>query len=365
MLFGNATYCQEKNFQLIGKIKGIDTGLIKINFLLTDSSIKRSFTTKIKKGKFTILGKIPHPMRGYLILNGSLISDDIFIEFGKQQVYFDATTKKSFYQSMKVTGSSVNDEFINKYQKLLQPFYDELDNCYETLDSLNKLFTDEKSDIIFAEPCKNFDMAVRNLDSVKRSYILKHSSSYVSLWGLYTSIWSIDNLEFVAESFDFIDSRVKNSILGKWMRKRIEVQKAFFNGKLFPVMIISDSIEKRIPIQEAIKGKFTLVDFWFSHCGPCIAQFPAMRKLYAKYKDVGFDVIGISIDNTANKQDWVNAIKKHDLKWKQYWDADGKEAGRFMFDTYPTSFLLDSNGRIIKKNIILEELEILLAENLK
>jgi len=130
-------------------------------------------------------------------------------------------------------------------------------------------------------------------------------------------------------------------------------------------MMVADSNEKKVPIQEIIKGKYTLVDFWFSHCGPCIAQFPTIRNMYAKYKDAGFDVIGISIDKTTNKKDWLDAIAKHEVSWKQYWDIDGMEAGRFFFDTYPTSFLLDNKGRIIKKNILLEELEIWLSKNLK
>jgi thiol-disulfide isomerase/thioredoxin len=130
-------------------------------------------------------------------------------------------------------------------------------------------------------------------------------------------------------------------------------------------MLLVDSNEKKMTTQQIINGKYTLVDFWFSHCGPCIAQFPMMRNLYAKYKNAGFDVIGISIDKTVDIRAWLDAISKHKLEWKQYWDIDEKEAKRFFISIYPTNFLLDSEGRIIKKNILLEELEIFLTTNLQ
>ena len=128
-------------------------------------------------------------------------------------------------------------------------------------------------------------------------------------------------------------------------------------------MMLVDSNEKKVSSREVINRKYTLIDFWFSHCGPCIAQFPMMRNLYAKYKNAGFEVVGISIDKTEDKRAWLDAISKHKLEWKQYWDIDGKEAKRFFINLYPTNLLLDNEGRIIKKNILLEELEIFLAKN--
>ena len=365
LLWRNTCYSQDKYFQLTGRVKGLDTGIIKINFLLTDSAIKRSFTTKINKGKFFIREKIAHPMRGYMILNGSIYSDDFFIEPGKQDIYFDATTRKSFHQSIKINGSVSNEEFMNDYQKKLQPFYDKLDNCYEILDSLNKLFTIEKPPSVYSGPCRNIELAIGKIDSVKKAFIIKHPSSYVSLWGLVTSIWGIDNLEFVAETFKSLDSKIRSSVVGKWLAERIETQSVFLNGKIFPAMILGDSNQKKFTIRDSIRGEYTLVDFWFSHCGPCIAQFPLMSELYTKYKDLGFDIIGISIDQTVYKKDWLEIIAKHHLNWRQYWDVDGEEASRFYFDSYPTNFLLDKEGKIIKKNILMEELGILLSGNLK
>jgi len=354
---------QEENFQLIGNIKGIDTGTIKLNPWLIGTS-KGTFTSQIKQGKFILKGKISHPLKVFVIVNGSYYSDDFFIEPGDQKIYLDGTTKKTFSESIKVTGSKVNDEYNNDYLKSLQPFYDDLYRCYDVLDSLNKIFVDERPVSAFIGPCKNFNQAIKNLNSAKKVFILRHPSSYVSLWCLYNNS-ALDDLEFIAESFKYLSIDLQNSFAGKQLAHRLEVQKAFLNETIFPTMLLVDSNEKKVTTPEIINKKYTLVDFWFSHCGPCIAQFPMMRNLYSKYKNAGFDVVGISIDKTTDKRAWLDAISKHKLEWKQYWDIDEKEAKRFFINTYPTNLLLDSEGRIIKKNILLEELGIFLETNLQ
>jgi thiol-disulfide isomerase/thioredoxin len=227
------------------------------------------------------------------------------------------------------------------------------------------LSIDEKRLGIITELCDRINLNNRKTDSVKKAFFIKHPSSFVSLWAMYTGIWSLENLDLVTECFKYLDNKLRNSKAGQKLAKRIEGQMNFLNGQIFPDMQIADSAGKKLTIQENIKGKYTLIDFWFSHCGPCIVQFPLIRNLYTQYKDAGFDVIGISVDKSADKKDWLDAIAKHKLNWSQYWDVDKKEVNRFFIDTYPTNFLLDSEGKIIKKNILIEELEIMLAKNLK
>lgn len=322
ILCGKVGLAQE-DFQLIGSAKGIDTGIVKINSWLPDSIRHSSFTGYISKGKFVVKGKIAHPVLAYFVLNDSFYTDDFFIQPGNQNVYFDATNRDSFYHTLKITGSAANDE-AKSFRKQLTPFYDKVDSCYLILDSLNRLPLEKKQTYIFIEPCKQIDSYQKQIDSVKKAYFAKHSSSFVSLWSLYNSIWYTDNLEFVVENFKYLNIELQNSMIGQVLANRIERQKVFLNGQLFPPMLLTDSAENKVTIKEAIKGKYTLIDFWFSHCGPCIVQFPVMKYLYAKYKDAGFDVINISVDKTENRKDWIDAIAKHGLNWKQYLDVDKK-----------------------------------------
>ena len=103
--------------------------------------------------------------------------------------------------------------------------------------------------------------------------------------------------------------------------------------------------------------KYVLIDFWFSHCVPCIVQFPKLRELYEQYRYKGFQIIGISIDAKKDKGEWLKAIAKYKLSWDHFLDTDHFEASRLSVSTYPTTFLLGSDGKIISRNLELSELE--------
>jgi thiol-disulfide isomerase/thioredoxin len=98
----------------------------------------------------------------------------------------------------------------------------------------------------------------------------------------------------------------------------------------------------------SFKGKVVLVDFWASWCGPCRQSNPSVVKLYKKYKDRGFEVFGVSIDDKKNA--WIKAIKQDKIKYTQVNDAGGwnsKVATAFRIEAIPTSFLLDKNGNVV------------------
>jgi len=180
MIFCSIIGFSQENFQLIGSVKGIDTGMIKIHSWLPDSIRHSSFTGYISKGKFVVKGKIAHPVLAYLLLNDSLSTGDFFIQTGSQNIYFDATNRDSFYHTLKITGSPANDE-LKSFGKQLTPLYDKVDSCYLILDSLNRLPIEKKQTYIFIEPCKQIDSYQKQIDSVKKAYFVKNSSSFVSL----------------------------------------------------------------------------------------------------------------------------------------------------------------------------------------
>jgi len=111
------------------------------------------------------------------------------------------------------------------------------------------------------------------------------------------------------------------------------------------------------------KGKYTLVDFWASWCMPCRKENPHLVKMYNQYKDRGFTILGVSLDN--NPGSWMRAIKDDQLTWTQVSDLQAWSSDlvtKYKLKSIPASFLLDKNGNIIAKNLRGKELELFLSK---
>lgn len=101
-------------------------------------------------------------------------------------------------------------------------------------------------------------------------------------------------------------------------------------------------IEGALP---ALKGKVVWIDFWASWCGPCAASFPAMDRIYTKYKDRGLVVLGVNVDDDAKKME--KFLKKHPVSFPIVRDARQKLVAMADIQTMPSSVLVDSTGRIV------------------
>jgi thiol-disulfide isomerase/thioredoxin len=107
-----------------------------------------------------------------------------------------------------------------------------------------------------------------------------------------------------------------------------------------------------------MKGKVMLLDFWASWCGPCRVSNKQLVKLYSKYKDKGFEILGVSLDDKVS--DWKKAVAKDKITWKQGIDAGGWDAmgaAKWQVDAIPASFLINKNGEVVGINLEKNELE--------
>ena len=111
------------------------------------------------------------------------------------------------------------------------------------------------------------------------------------------------------------------------------------------------------------KNKYVLLDFWASWCGPCMGEVPNLKAAYKKYKSKGFEIVSVSVDDDQDA--WKKAISDNGMDWIQLLDSDERESSASLVygvRSIPSTFLIDSEGTIIERNLRGGELEEKLKE---
>ena len=146
------------------------------------------------------------------------------------------------------------------------------------------------------------------------------------------------------------------------LQSQVDRIKPFMLGGQAPDFTQASPEGEEIKLSD-FRGKVLLVDFWASWCGPCRRENPHVVSLYKKYKDQGFEILGVSLDN--NRDRWLKAIAKDQLEWHHVSDLKGwKNAVAKMYNvsSIPHTILLDAEGKIIARNLRGNRLERKLEE---
>lgn len=169
-----------------------------------------------------------------------------------------------------------------------------------------------------------------------------------------------------AENF-LKDYPYKNRPSLKSVHDRIKAEKSKSGGGMMTDLTMPDIKGKERNLSDFVgQGKYVLVDFWASWCGPCIREMPHIKAAYQQYKDKGFDIVGISFDK--DKAAWERAVKQLGLEWHHLSDLKGwysKGAQVYNIRSIPATILFDPEGRIIATNLRGSQLQEKLKEVLE
>ena len=331
-----------QNTELVGKIKGLSGDTINIAYY--KNGVYKTDTVIAGKDIFIWKGNLNAPQQiGVTVCHNS---SSYFIDPG----HMTLTGIKGSTESFKISGSQMQqdaDAFVVSIKDLIDQ-QDSLYVGYAGLSDTEKAVIKKKRGDIYKQRI-----------SRANQFIADHPKSFFSLYMI--PMYNTDYAD-IKSLYEKLDESIKQSDSGKKLAQRMEVLKKSLIGTQMIDFTQNDINGKPIKFS-SFKGKYVLVDFWASWCGPCRAENPNVLKTYNAFKDKGFTVVGISLDDKATN--WKKAVRDDKMPWTQLSDLKGwknEVSTYFGIQAIPSNLLIDPSGKIVAKDLRGEMLENKLKE---
>ena len=262
----------------------------------------------------------------------------------------------------KVTKGSESNMMLAEAMERMKMAASPMEDLMKEYGEARQKYNGEIPDNIMRDFDKRYEGIQEDILATQKQIIQENKNNLVPVYFLRTSGADALGVAFVEDflkDYKYKDSKVLEPIVAS-----LSGEKNKQPGASVVDFVGKDLNDKECHLTDYVgKGKYVLVDFWASWCGPCRAEMPNVKANYEKYKEKGFEVVGISFDN--DKDAWAKGVEALGITWPQISDLKGWECAAsdlYNIKGIPATILYSPDGKVIKTDLRGEELGKTLAE---
>ncbi|TVZ28180.1 peroxiredoxin [Gillisia sp. Hel_I_86] len=351
---------EKEGYSISGDLQNIEDGkMVYLSELDENTQPLKLDSVAVKDGKFMLdLPEVTTSNLNFLNVEGVrgnvlFVSENEPIKF---QIYKDSL------QASVVEGGKEN--------KLLYTYLDHIKELNSKVMRIRKDLRTQattRDSSAMANLQKEEEGLINSDLAYKKKVVKENPDNFVSILILSDMINMGAPANEAKELYGNLSEKIKQTSLAKALKENLDKRSKVGIGSKAPEFTAPNPQGEEIALKDVL-GKVTLIDFWAAWCKPCRVENPNIVKVYEKYHDKGFNILGVSLDRAGQKEKWMQAIKDDNLTWEQvsnlqFWNDP--VATLYNVRAIPAAFLLDENGIIVAKNLRGDALEAKVKELLE
>ena len=343
----------DTTFTLHGTLNGAPEGTV---VYLSNPNLSKDTLAKavVHGGRFTLQGALQDPNLYFLSETGSAKRKLLFLD----PAVMTLTGSAGDLEQAVLQGSPSEADYL-QFEPVFAPFFTRLGVLAQHLNQEQR--GTATSDSLIALYRQKLD----TLDGMTSTYVQAHPASQVSAFILVVHMQVRQQYDWLDTRFSQLQPRVQQGFYGRILAQQIAKARIGKEGTMAIDFTQNDVNGNPIKLS-SFRGKYVLVDFWASWCGPCRMENPNVVKAFDEFKGKNFTILSVSLDR--DKDPWLKAIADDGLTWTQvsdlqYWN--NAAAQLYNISSIPQNILVDPTGKIIGRNLRGGELEVKLKEVLQ